>query len=327
MIYFAVLLIIIFLLGCLSIYFFSYEFASLSIFTNLIISVLAAYITNVFLNKFYKKSDFKFILLPFFLSFFVPILGVIISFFIVMAIYRINNKFYRFTKELYDPINLQHVKYTSEEYGAGGAFLNLMKTHENPVKRIRALFILAQGQLANINNILQDLLPDSSDEIRLLSFNILDQQEGFIEKDINKILSTMETTNPDNLQRAKYEKNLAQLYWELTYRHLVLKELEEGTLKKALSYVQSAILVLHDDPVAWVLLGKIYYKLNELQLAEEALQKASALNLPPSQVLPYLAEIKFKFKDYAEVRFYLGESDSLYDINRIASVKRYWEKT
>lgn len=325
MIYFAALLIITLLLGCLSIYFFSYQFAGLSIITNLIISVLAAYITNVFLNKFYKKSDLKFILLPFFLSFFVPILGVIISFFIVMAIYKINNKFYQFTEELYDPINLKQVKYAAEEYGAGGAFLNLMKAHENPVKRIRALFVLAQGQLSDINNMLQDLLPDSSDEIRLLSFNILDQQEGFIEKDINKILSAIETTNPDNLQRAKFEKNLAQLYWELTYRHLILKELEEGTLKKALSYAQSALLVLNDDPVAWVLLGKIYYKLNELQLAEEAFRKANAFNVPPSQVLPYLAEIKFKFKDYAEVRFYLGDSDTLYDINRIASVKRYWE--
>lgn len=326
MIFYAALISLGILLGISSIYFYTVNLIGTSIFFYLLISVLLTYIANVFLKKSFRQEESGFYFLPMMLCIFVPILGVLISIFIVYSIYKLNNNFYKYTEQVSDTINLKQIKYTYEQYGAGGAFLSLMRQNESPIIRTKALFVLAQGHLSRINSLLQDLLSDSSDEIRLLAFNILDQQESFIEKDIHKILSILDNPALDNESKAKLEKNLALLYWELNYRHLVLKELETITLIKAQTYALAALKIFEHDPIIWTLLGRIYYELKEYTLAEEALKIATNLNSPPSQVLPYLAEIKFKMKDYAAVQYYLGQSDTLMDITLIAPVKRFWEK-
>jgi tetratricopeptide (TPR) repeat protein len=290
------------------------------------ICLLTLYVIKIILSKYIQKISWAFYFLPLLISLFVPVLGLFISLFIVLAIINLHSKFYEHTEQIDDSINLKEVNFEREQYGSGGAFLNLMKKSASPLARTNALFVLAQGQLTNINSMLHELLPDSSDEIRLLSFNILDQQEGFIQEDINKIESLIKTSELDPLHYAKCEKNLALLYWELSYRHLILKELEQATLQKAQIYAQSALKVLHDDAKTWSLLGKIHYRLKEYSLAEEALKKAMDLAIPPSQVLPYLAELKYKTKNYAAVRYYLSSSDTLYDIAIIAPVKRFWGK-
>lgn len=307
-------------------YFFSNVLVGIYINAYLLLCIILTWVSNWFLKLHFKSDSSRFYLLPLLLSIFIPGFGIIISPFIVIALYRSSNKSYKFTETIYDPINLKQVTYSTEHYGAGGAFLQLMKKNEAPVNRIKALFVLARGQLALINNMLQGLLPDSSDEIRLLSFNILDQQEGFIQNDINRITAIMNNDAIDAINRAKCEKNLAQLYWEQSYRHLILKELKDTNLKKALSHAISSLEVLHNDAAIWSLLGKIYYRLNQYTLAEDAFKKALTLNTPASQVLPYLAEISFKTKDYAAVKNYLGKSDALWDIALIAPVKRFWEK-
>lgn len=291
-----------------------------------LICMAILFLSKVILNKSIKEAQWIFYLLPLLLAIFVPVLGIFISLFIMISVVRLHTQFYKYTEQLDDSINLTEMKYASEQYGSGGAFLRLMKKNEAPVERTKALFVLAQGQLSRVNNMLQDLLPDTSDEIRLLSFNILDQQEGYIQKDINKILAVVETTNPESVHYAKFEKNLALLYWELSYRHLILKELEDVTLQKALTYARSALKTLQDDAVIWSLLGKIYYRLKEYKRAEDAFQQALCFDIPASQVLPYLAEISFKMKDYMAVKHYLSESDTLLDIALIAPVKRFWDK-
>jgi tetratricopeptide (TPR) repeat protein len=283
-------------------------------------------LSKIILHKNFQKVEWTFYILPLLLCVFVPILGIFISIFIIGAIFRLHTKFFKYTERVDDSINLKEVKYSYEEYGAGGAFLRLMKKNAPPADRTKALFVLAQGQLSGINNLLQELLPDSSDEIRLLSFNILDQQESFIQKDINKILSSINAPGLDATAYAIFEKNLALLYWELSYRHLLLKELEDITLNKAETYAQSALKILKGDAVLWSLLGKIYFRLKKYKLAEESFEKSIYYDIPDSQVIPYLAEIKYKMKDYAAVRRYLCESNTLLDIAIIAPVKRFWEK-
>lgn len=325
MIFYSLLIIIGIVLGIISIYFYMTHLIGASIVAYLLICILITYVSNVFLKKHFKKEESGFYFLPLMLCIFVPILGVIISIFIVYSIYRLNNDFYKVTEEIDDTINLQHIKYTYEQYGAGGAFLSLMNQDEMPIVRTKALFVLAQGHLSSINPLLQDLLSDTSDEIRLLSFNILDQQESFIETDIHKIETILDTQVLDDESKAKLEKNLALLFWELNYRRLILKELETITLIKAQTYALAALKVFEHDPIIWILLGRIYTKLGQYTLADEALKIAINLNGPPSQVLPYIAEIKYKMKDYSAVQYYLNQSDTLMDITLIAPVKRFWD--
>jgi polysaccharide biosynthesis protein PelE len=204
--------------------------------------------------------------------------------------------------------------------------LNLFKKNNPTDMRANALFALGEGNLRQINKIIPSLLRDKSDEIRLLAFNIQDQQEGLLSEDIEKLLALLESPElePDN--KAKIEKTIALLYWEFIYRNLLLPELEPSTLAKAEYYALSAVKVLADDATLWGLLGKIYQRAKQYDKAEQAFNKIREFNTSPSKVLPYLAEIKFRMRDYAAVRQYLAESDILSDVAMVAPVKRFWSR-
>ena len=73
-------------------------------------------------------------------------------------------------------------------------------------------------------------------------------------------------------------------------------------------------------------MGKIYKYAQQYQLAESAFQKAISFHISPAQVLPYIAEIKYKTHDYQAIKQYLNLSDTLLDIPQIASVKIFWDK-
>lgn len=281
---------------------------------------------KLLLSKYFKERARSFYLFTFLLCFFVPIFGLVIALLMVFSLYSSHAKFRKSYESIDELINLKEIEPVYAVYGEGGAMLHLLNIEDTVIERTSALFALAQSRLPQINNIMFGLLLDTSDEIRLLTFNILDQQEDVIAKDINHIIVTLKTKDLNKERRAKLEKNLAMLYWELTYRHLILPELEESVLTKAQSYALSASKILKNDATLWALLGKIYEHLEQYSLAEEAFNKTMPFNIPPSQVLPYLAEIKFKLHDYIAVQRYLDESNTLSDIDFFAPVKRYWDK-
>lgn len=240
----------------------------------------------------------------------------------VFTLFHFHKQFYKHAESLDNRINIQQLKPIKSLYGEGGALRNLLHS-SNPYQRTEALIRL--GQFADVNKIMYHLLADEADEIRLLAFNILEQQERFISEDIEQLLKLLDTDKLSEEIRAKFEKNLALHYWELVYRHLIFSELEHSIIEKALSYALSALRILPEDATLWVLLGKIFIRLKKFPEAEEAFNKTLFFNVPPSQVLPYLAEIKYNQRDYLAVKKYL-DSDVLLDVSLIAPVKYFWDK-
>lgn len=293
--------------------------------THLMANLFIVLSCKLFLTLFYKKINHWIYLFIFLMGYFVPIFGLIINAFIFIAIFRFRKKFHKYAEIMDDDINLNEMQPMHTKYGSGGAFIALMKKNNAPSERTKALFVLGQNQLSNINKLMYKLLSDDSNEIRLLAFNILDQQESVIVKDIHKLLAILDQTDMGEENHAKFEKNLAMLYWELSYCHLLLQELEESSLSKAQSYALSALEVLKDDATLWALLGKIYGRLHQYKQAEEAFDRTTAFNIPPSQVMPYLAEIQFKKRNYIELQNYLS-SETLLDIPLVAPVKHFWDK-
>ena len=205
--------------------------------------------------------------------------------------------------------------------------MHVLKKGASTIERTKAFFALSQTQLSSINNLFYKLLPDTSDEMRLLAFGILDGQEDMITNRINKLYSMLERKNLSYEAYAKLEKDLALQYWELIYSHLIAPELEESILEKALSYALSAVKVLNEDASIWILLGKIYKHSKHYSQAEHAFTKAISFKISPTQVLPYLAEIKFITRDYTAMHNYLIKSETLLDVEQIAPVIHFWDRT
>lgn len=293
---------------------------------NLITSLVLTIFARLILGGYYKKHPWCFYLFIFFLCCSLPVLGEILGTFIVFTIFNKHTHFHKYAEILNNPINLFHLKPFRPKYGAGGGTLLLLNQSPSTIERTAALFKLAESPLSQMNSLLYQLLPDNSDEIRLLAFNILDEQEGRMMQSIHKLQALLQKEDLTTNMHAKIEKNLAKLYWDLVYDHLILPELENSMLEKAQYHALSASMVLTQDGTLWSIIGKIYSKRKQYQLAEEAFNKASALNVEPSKVIPYLAEIYFNRRDYKTVHQYLSRAPSLVDIPLIAPVKRFWSR-
>jgi len=278
----------------------------------------------LFLGKYYRHEIWIAFLFTLLLCFFIPVSGFIIILFVVISVFSTHTKFHKHVEILDDSINLRDVKPVHTRYGAGGAVMRLVNKAKPTSERARALFIMGEGNLARVNSLMFQLFSDKSDEIRLLAFNILEQQESSISEDINKLLEMLKTPDLKQETAAKLEKNLAMLYWEFIYKKLLLRELEPSMLQKAENHALSALKVLDNDATLWALLGKIYERMKKYDLAAKAFSKTADFNIPPSQVLPYLAEIEFHVRNFGAVQKYLNESDTLSDVALIAPVKRFW---
>ncbi|MDR3502838.1 MAG: hypothetical protein P4L79_09670 [Legionella sp.] len=292
------------------------------LFPHFIACLILSLAAQMFLKSYFKQVNWSFSVFIFLLTFFIPLWGILIGFFVVFTLFHFRKQFYKHSENLDNSINIQQLKPINPLYGEGGAIRSLLYS-SNTYERTEALIRL--GQFADVNKIMYRLLADEADEIRLLAFNILEQQERFISEDIEQLLNLLETEELSEAVRAKFEKNLALHYWELVYRHLIFNELERSIIEKALSYALSALRVLPEDATLWVLLGKIFTRLKSFPEAEAAFNKTTFFNVPPSQVLPYLAEIKYNQRDYLAVKKYL-DSDVLLDVSLIAPVKYFWDK-
>lgn len=262
----------------------------------------------------------------FLICFFIPGLGEIISIFIVFSLYHQHAKFHEHIEILDNSINLLKIKPLNAEYGAGGGLLRLLDQKAPPENRTNALFKMAKLPLSQMNSMLYELLPDSSDELRLLAFNILDEQEGRMSQTISQLQTELLNDTNSETIKARLQKNLAQLYWDLVYQRLIIVELEKSMLEKAQSYAKNAAKVLTEDGTLWSLLGRIYSRLNQYQHAKQAFNKARALKAPAAKVIPYLAEIHFKNLDFIEVAKDLSSTPELQDITLMAEVKHFWNQ-
>ena len=295
-------------------------------FAHCTASVLIGFAGQMFLRFYMDYVGWGFYCFLLLMSLFVPIWGMCLDLFVVITLFRFRKQYFKHAEILDNRINVQLLQPVKSKYGAGGVIRSLLDITGSTKKRTQALLVLGESRFADINKIMYQLLSDDTDEIRLLAFNILEQQERFITDDINRLLSLLLKKKNNNSVElcAKLEKNLALLYWELAYRYLIFRELEQSILVSAKDYAESALKVLDTDATLWVLLGKIYTRLNETEKAQEAFRKTIDYNVPPSQVFPYLAEIKYNEKDYSAVKQYL-KSSALLDVAAVASVKKFWD--
>lgn len=178
--------------------------------------------------------------------------------------------------------------------------------------------------------LLRDVLTDPSEDIRLLAYGMLDNQEKRINQSIDEELKSLNSAQQEEGLENKAPKTLAaaqrlsDLYWELIYQELVQGDLRVYAISESSRYCQQ---VLNQDPNNAALnlrQGRLLHAMGQHDAAEQAYLKARDLGLPATRILPYLAELRFELRDFTGAQRLMAELANWGSLPRLRPIIDYW---
>jgi len=199
--------------------------------------------------------------------------------------------------------------------------------HEVPEGiRMQSLLTLQAVPSRVSNPILEDLLGDDTDDVRLVAFGMLDSEEKKISGRIRAASRRLpELREPE--PRFECLRQLAELHWELVYACLAQGELRQHMLVQAARFADEALALPAATGSGLIFLrGRIYLEQGQLDAAQQAMEQALAQGQPKTSVWPYLAEIAFRCRDFARVRRYMAQLSGLNLASRTRAVENFWVK-
>lgn len=197
--------------------------------------------------------------------------------------------------------------------------------HEVPAGiRMQSLLTLQAVPSRVSNPILEDLLGDDTDDVRLVAFGMLDSEEKKIASLIREALLRLPDLRQPQ-QRFECLRQLAELHWELVYACLAQGELRQHMLTQAARYADEALAHGQTAGSGLIFLrARIWLEQGELEAAQQAMEQALALGQPRTSVWPYLAEIAFMRRDFTQVRRYMQQLTGLNLGSRTRAVEDFW---
>lgn len=193
--------------------------------------------------------------------------------------------------------------------------------------RMTALLAMQSMPSRTVSPLLQSMLADPLDDIRLLAYGILDNREKALTQRILAQRAKLDGKGQPAAvgdERRIASKELAELYSELIYEHLVKGDVYRNAADQADAYAKAA---LDDDPSdasLWRLRGRLALDQRELDAADGMLQRAIDCGFPRERMLPYLAEVAFLRRDYPRVRKLLAEVERHGTLPTLRPVLNYW---
>lgn len=178
--------------------------------------------------------------------------------------------------------------------------------------------------------LLRDLLSDSSEDIRLLAYGMLDAQEKRINRLIHQASQDFSAASEQKIGEApspaflRAAERLSDLYWELVYQELAQGDLRRYAIAESLRYCDLVLAEERENAALILRRGRLLHELGESTAAEAAYERARMLGLPATRILPYLAELRFEAGDYQAVRHLIAELSQWGALPRLRPVINYW---
>jgi hypothetical protein len=190
--------------------------------------------------------------------------------------------------------------------------------------RMQSLLTLQAVPNRVSNPILEDLLGDSTDDVRLVAFGMIDAEEKKISVHIQREREVLvRELMPE--QRYTCLRHLAELHWELIYASLAQGELRNHILGQARKYLEEALAVgVPANSGLLFLKGRILLAQGEIENAEAAISQSVALGQPKISALPYLAEMAFKRREFALVKQFMQQLVELNAASRTRAIADFW---
>lgn len=285
--------------------------------------LLALFAWRVLPEKF-RNPRLPVLALLFSFSFFIPVLGLLgMLAAVFLSMYRRRSFVAQPFAKLSLPEFVLSLHETDAKFSQGGIKSRLAQPSVPTQQRLQALLAL-QGMPARVSSpMLHDMLGDTSDDIRLVAYGLLDGREKKINAEIHRELVKLKTAKGSDM-RLIGQRYLAELYWELVYDGLAQGDLRDHALRQALSYTNDALLLAPLDTGLWFLKGRILLETKMYGDAYQIFGMAIAHGFPESRVLPYIVEIAFNRRDYRTVRDLLSRISILQVTPKMKGAIRFW---
>jgi hypothetical protein len=215
-------------------------------------------------------------------------------------------------------------------YGRGARLkAELQNVDSGTEFRMTALLAMQSMPARTASPVLQGMLADPLDDIRLLAYGILDNHEKVLTQQIlverPKLDETLHPGISDD-ERRQVNKTLAELYSELIYQHLVTGDVYRNAADQADGFASAALALDLNDASLWRLRGRLALDRNDLDAADAMLQRAIDCGFPRDRMLPYLAEGAYLRRDFVRVRSLLGEMDNRATTPTLHAVLDFWQQ-
>ena len=202
-----------------------------------------------------------------------------------------------------------------------GGLQDVLQLASDPEQRMAALLATKRMPGNEAAPILKLALRDPEDDVRLLAYSMLDQQETAINQNIERL--QLRLAEQPRAPKAAHAA-LARWYWELAYLGLAQGGVLEHILAQALLHTQAA-MEGGDNADLDLLAGRILMAQGQVEEARERLQHTVELGMNTSRVAPFLAEIAFMEQRYSDVALYLNAiPETLRNKPPLATAARYW---
>jgi len=195
--------------------------------------------------------------------------------------------------------------------------------------RMTALLAMQSMPARTASPVLQGMLADPLDDIRLLAYGILDNHEKVLTQQILVERPKLDETLYPNVgedKRRQVNKTLAELYSELIYQHLVTGDVYRNAADQADGFASAALALDPSDASLWRLRGRLALDRSDLDAADTMLQRAIDCGFPRDRMLPYLAEGAYLRRDFVRVRGLLGEMDNRATTPTLHAVLDFWQQ-
>ncbi|WP_291993317.1 hypothetical protein [Candidatus Accumulibacter sp. ACC003] len=259
-------------------------------------------------------------------GFAVPILGFVA---VILGVFRLHSLPPAQRESLFEALSLPEMD-SRQRAGKGfrqAGMRSFISNERAPVAaRQRALVALQDipGHVAS--PLLRGVLTDPSEDIRLLAYGMLDSKEKVINDDIHRASQSYQTAVEGSAAGWQAARRLADLYWELVYQELAQGDLRTHALRESLRFTRIALAAAADDAALHLRHGRLLQALRQPEEARLAYDRALALGMPQTRIVPYLAEVAFATGDYDEVRALMGDLDNWQSLPRLQPVIAYWSR-
>lgn len=178
--------------------------------------------------------------------------------------------------------------------------------------------------------LLRDLLSDQDEDIRLLAYGMLDNQEKRINRAIDDELKALaQSTSGENgaapdAETPERVHRLSDLYWELVYQELAQGDLRDYAINQSLHYCEWGLRLVPDNAALTLRHGRLLHCLGHSKDATAKYRRALELGLHATRVIPYQAELCFEQRDFAGVRRLMQELGNEWSLPRLQPIIDYW---
>lgn len=299
---------------------------------HILLSLVAGWLIHALFPPRYQHPRKAVVGLIFVFSFVLPVVGAVGLWWITRATFRSIQASQRIAIPKLIELPIFDVQ-TKESIQVGqGSLRSKLNQSAAPDVRMQSLLTLQAVPNRTANPILENLLSDDADDVRLVAFGMLDSQEKSISQQIRHELDRLGDGDIPPLQRFDCFRQLAQLNWELVYAGLAQGGLRKHIIGQSLHYVTEALAlcpVLNRPPDAGLLFlqGRIALDQRNIEEAKRCIDEAVQAGYSSSSAAMLLAEVAFLHTDIDAVVTIMQDVATKNYTARARAVRDYWLQT